>query len=198
MTPAAAAALAAHSGDVRLPSLKTIDVATAVALAAHRGLLDIDRIENIEPDALAALLRNRGTIDLGGLRSLGQTVTPAVLEATGSHEGALGLTGLVELPPELATAIRKHRGMTNLGPLEELSEEAARNLVGCVGDVWLDRLRAAMPEAALAALLRHRGPGKIILPSTLEDNSAVPQRIWAAIQGNRFLCIGNKSDCGLR
>lgn len=144
---AAAQGLASHPCDLRLPGIKTIDVATARGLASHRGLLDVDRIEMIDGDALAALLGNRGTIDLGGLRSLGQPVPDNVLEAIVAHEGTLGLSGLGEMPPELAAAVAKvtiaprhdeaflHPPSTAIGPLRR--KHTARIVAGLAGTICL-------------------------------------------------------------
>lgn len=190
----AAAGLAEFPCDLRLPALTSLDVPVAQALGAHQGVLVLDNVNTIQPEALAALLKNRGTVGLSGLQTLGHPVPPEVLQAIRTHEGMLGLDGLQDLSPAVAKAIHDHRGAVTLTGLHRVALDVAEHLVGSKGDVWIDNVTVADPYEEIKALLRHRGPGSIILP---EELHALPRELVVAIEKNPFLCLGNKLGCGM-
>lgn len=189
----AAVGLSEHPCDLRLPGLRSIDGQVAAALSNHRGVLDLDQITAIKDAALVALLANQGTVDLGGLESIGHPPSPEVLDAIRQHEGMLGFDRLKHISPELARAIRGHRGVVTLNSVERLSEESAKGLVGAEGDVWVDSITVAAPFLEVKTLLKHRGPGRIVLSEELND---LPRELFKAVATNPFLCLGNVVGCG--
>ncbi len=193
LSPEAAAGLAEFPCDLRLPALTSLDVPVAQALGAHQGVLVIDKVQTMRPEALAALLKNRGTVGLSGLQTLGQPVPPEVLQAIRTHEGMLGLDGLRDLSPAVAKAMHDHRGAVTLTGLRRIAVDVAEHLVGSKGDVWIDNVTVADSYEEIKTLLRHRGPGRIILP---EELHALPRELVVAIEKNSFLCLANTLGCG--
>lgn len=189
----AAAGLAQFPCDLRLPALTKLDASVAKALGAHQGVLVMGNVNAMQPEAFAALLGNRGTVGLSGLETLGKQPSAEVLQAIRAHQGMLGLDGLQDLSPEVAEAMRDHRGAITLTGLRRIEVDVAEKLVGNKGDLWIDNITVAPPYLEIKSLLKHRGPGRIILP---EELHALPKEIVQAVQRNPFLCFGNTLGCG--
>ena len=195
LSPEAAAGLASFPCDLRLPALTSLEVSVAQSLATHRGVLVMDNVSTLPPEAFAALLGNRGTVGLSRLATLGNEVPTVVLQAIRRHEGMLGLDGLKDISPEVAEAIRDHRGAVTLTGIRQIPVDVLERLVNSKGDVWIDAITVAPPYLEIKSVLKHRGPGKIILPEELHE---LPQELVQAIQKNPFLCLGNTLGCGAR
>lgn len=171
----AAAVLARHDDDLRLPSLSELEPELARLLARHRHRLYLDGLRSIDAVTAKALAAHgletvrkswqeglKASLALEDSPSPGdETQDPddlddwAFAEAIRLDSGylvflTLSLSGLRQLSPTVARALGQHKGILILDGLRKLSDEAAHELGNHFGTLELNGLRSLSPTAARA------------------------------------------------
>jgi hypothetical protein len=171
----AAAVLARHDDDLRLPSLRELEPELARLLAQHRHRLYLDGLRGLDAVTARALavhgletLRRSWQESLKALMALEEIPSPgdeawdpedeydrdlteAILLRSGFLEFlTLSLSGLRKLSPAVARGLGQHKGILILDGLKEISDEAAHQLGNHFGTLELNGLRSLSPAAARA------------------------------------------------
>lgn len=173
----AAAVLARHGDDLRLPSLRELSPELARILTLHRHRLYLDGCRRLDAVTARAIARHgletirRSWED--SLRALKAMEVPSPGDPGSEPEQeldpadafpcdlghleqlTLSLSGLRRLSATAARGLGKHRGTLILDGLKEISDEAAGELGQHFGSLELNGLRSLTPAAAVA--LAHGG-----------------------------------------
>jgi hypothetical protein len=175
MSLGAAAVLARHDHDLRLPSLRQLNPELARLLAQHRRRLYLDGLRSLDAVTAKALAAHgletvrwswqeslKAFMALDDIPSPGAETwepeqehdrdpTDAIRRGSGFLEFlTLSLSGLRQLSPAVAKALGQHKGILILKGLKELSDEAAHELGNHFGTLELNGLRSLSPAAARA------------------------------------------------
>jgi hypothetical protein len=179
MSLGAAAVLARHDHDLRLPSLRELNPELARLLAQHRRRLFLDGLRSLDAVTAKALaahgletVRRSWRESLEALKAIEEMpspgdpgwepehwleVTDAMFLRCGMLEMlTLSLSGLRRLSPSAARGLGQHRGVLILDGLKEISDEVARELGNHFGSLELNGLRS-LSVAAATALARGGG-----------------------------------------
>jgi len=131
---AAAAVLARHAGPlISLPALAQLSPEAAAALAAHKGELHFSKLTELSAEVARGLASHKGKLTLPAIT----TLTPKTAAAFAPHTGMLVL-GSVELPAEVAQALADHVGPLHLPALTSLSSLPLARKFGRQGQVKPD------------------------------------------------------------
>jgi hypothetical protein len=179
MSLGAAAVLARHDHDLRLPSLRELNPELARLLAQHRRRLYLDGVRSLDAltaKALAAhgleTVRRSWMESLEALKAIEEMPSPGDPGWEPEHELeltdalflrcgmlemlTLSLSGLRRLSPSAARQLGQHKGVLILDGLKEISDEAAEELGNHFGSLELNGLRS-LSAAAARALARGGG-----------------------------------------
>jgi hypothetical protein len=180
MSLGAAAVLARHDHDLRLPSLREVNPELARLLAQHRRRLYLDGLRSLDAVTAKALathgletVRRSWMESLEALKAIEEMPSPGDPGWEPKHELeltdalflrcgmlkmlTLSLSGIRRLSPSAARQLGQHKGVLIMDGLKEISDEAARELGNHFGSLELNGLRSISTVAAKAVA---RGGGE--------------------------------------
>jgi hypothetical protein len=169
----AAAVLARHDDDLRLPSLRELDPELAHIFAQHRHRLYLDGCRSLDAVTASAVakhgletIRRSWEDSLRAFKAMKEGPSWGSLDCEPEHELdllgeflcgpghlkqlTLSLSGLRTLSLAAARGLGKHRGTLILDGLKGISDEAAREISNHFGSLELNGLRELTPTAAAA------------------------------------------------
>jgi hypothetical protein len=174
MSLGAAAVLARHDHDLRLPSLRELSPELARLLAQHRRRLYLDGLRSLDAVTAKALaahgletVRRSWRESLEALKTIEEMPSPGDPGWEPEHELeltdalfldvgmlamlTLSLSGLRRLSPSAARGLGQHKGVLILDGLKEISDEAAEELGNHFGSLELNGLRSLSGRGLLGA-----------------------------------------------